>query len=184
MSNLAVLIGERAPASRESDYLGPARVIEAWGRESQVELPGGERVQARLAIAYPYEPAEGDTLLVIGKGDEYFGIGVLEGRGRAVLSFKGDVAVRAEGGTLSLEGEKGVLIRGEEVGVEAGQIKMIAGAVVQTFASLYQRVTELFSSRSKRSHTVVDESSFTQAKSAAIMTEESVTINGKEVHLG
>jgi hypothetical protein len=182
MSNLAVL--ERAPAARGSEYLGPARVIEASGRRAQVELPEGARVEARLAIAYPYEPAPGDTLLLFGRGEEYYAIGVLEGQGRAVLSFKGDVEVRAEGGTLSLAGDKGVSISGEEVAVQAGQIKMIAGAVVQTFASLYQRVTELLSSRSKRSHTIVDEAAFTQAKSAAIVTEESVTINGKEVHLG
>jgi len=184
MSNLAVLITDRAAPGAAREYLGPARVIEASGRIAEVELPEGERVSARLAIAYPYEPAEGDTLLLFGKGDEYYGIGVLEGQGRAVLSFKGDVEVRAEGGTLSLSGDKGVSIRGEEVGVHAGQIKMIAGSVVQTFSSLYQRVTDLLSSRSKRSQTIVDEAAFTQAKSAAIVTEETVTINGREVHLG
>jgi hypothetical protein len=182
MSNLAVLIGDRA--ARVEDYLGPATVIEARGRSAVVELPDGPRVKARLALAFPYEPAQGDVLLVIGKGEEYYGIGVLEGEGRSILSFKGDVDVRAEGGTLSLSGDKGVEIRGEEVGVHAGQLKVVAGAVVQTFTSLFQRVTELMSSRSKRSHTIVDEASFTQAKSAAIVTEEDVTINGKHVHLG
>jgi hypothetical protein len=49
---------------------------------------------------------------------------------------------------------------------------------------VYQRVTTLLSVHAKESHTAVDESSITKAKNAAILTEEAMSINGKQIHLG
>jgi len=49
---------------------------------------------------------------------------------------------------------------------------------------LRRHVRDLLSLRAGKSHTVVDGSSFSQSKSATILTEEKVTINGKEIFLG
>lgn len=165
-------------------HLGPADVIEVDGGEVVVELSDGAVARATPAFAAPYAPAVGDVLLVIGRGGQHWAIGVIQGSGRTTLRFQGDVDLTAEGGAVRIEGDRGVEIRGPDLSVHADKIQVVAGAVVEKFTSLYQRVSDLLSVRAQRSHTVVDEASVTQAKSAAIVTEETVTINGREVHLG
>lgn len=175
---------ESAPV-RPDDYLGPAQVTAADGGKVAVELPGGgPAIPVEMALALPYQPAVGDTLLVIGRGERYYAIGVLHGTGRTVLSIAGDIDLHAREGALSLSGDKGVAIRGPEVEVEAGKVRMVADAVVQKFNSLYQRVSGLLSVRAQEAHTVVDNTSFTKAKNATLLTEETVTVNGKQILLG
>ena len=41
-----------------------------------------------------------------------------------------------------------------------------------------------YSVHAKESHTSVDESTFIKARNAAILTEETMSINGKQIHLG
>ncbi|AUX21311.1 hypothetical protein SOCEGT47_017920 [Sorangium cellulosum] len=176
------LLGRALAAPR--DYLGPGRVTATAAGRVTVELPGGPSVAAEMALALPYEPALEDTLLVIGKEESYYVIGVLHGRGRTVLSLPGDVAVHAREGALSLSGDRGVAIRGPELEVEAGKVRMVADAVVQKVASMYQRVSALFSVHAGEAHTVVEKTSFTKAKNATILTEETVTVNGKQILLG
>ncbi|AUX41001.1 hypothetical protein SOCE26_024050 [Sorangium cellulosum] len=173
----------RAPAPPR-DYLGPGRVTAAEEGKIAVELPGGQPVRVEMALALPYEPAVGDTLLVIGRDENYYAIGVLHGTGRTVLSLPGDVAVHARDGALSLSGDKGVEIRGPELEVQAGKIRMVADAVVQKFTSMYQRVSALLSVQAGESHTIVEKTAFTKAKNATILTEETVTVNGKQILLG
>jgi len=137
-----------------------------------------------MALAFPYAPAMGDVLLVIGKGEEYYVIGVLHGTGRSALSFQGAVDLRAVGGPLTLSSDQGVAIRGPELEVEAGKLRMVAGSVVQKFTSLLQRVRGALNVHAGQAHTVVEERSFMTAKNASIITEETMSINGSEIHLG
>src|SRR5512140_2960790 len=180
MSNVAVLKSAPAP----SEYLGPANVVEVRGRELLVEIPASGLVSATIALAFPYEPVPGDVLLIIGRGGDYYGIGVLHGTGRTALSFHGDVDLRAHGGALNLSGDQGVVIAGPEVSVHASKLQMVADAVVQRFASVYQRVSAMLSVHAKETHTVVDETAYTQSKSGVILTEETMSINGKKIHIG
>jgi hypothetical protein len=181
MSNVSVLKAVTRP--REDDYLGPASVVAVAGSAVEVELPSGAVVEARLALAYPYQPAAGDTLLVIGRGDACYVIGVLSGAGTAVLSFPGPVELRARG-PLTLAGSEGVQIEGPEVSIDTGKLRVMAGAVVEKLGSLYQRVSAMWSVRAEEAEMVVDKGSLTRAKSATILTEETMTINGKQIHLG
>lgn len=186
------VIAMRRPEAKEpasaplpaADYLGPARVARVAASSVDVELPGGETATARLALAFPYRPAEGDTLLVIGKGRDHYVIGVLEGRGQTALAFEGGVEIHARGGPLALSGEQGVFIRGPEAVVEAGTLRMTAEAVVQKFSSVYQRVSALLSVRARDAETIVEETALTRAKKATILTDETVSINGRQVNLG
>ncbi len=180
----AALKTERAPFVRDGDYLGPAHVVSASGRDLSLELPSGQVVTATLAVAFPYEPATGDVLLVIARGESYYGIGVLHGTGRTTLAFPGDVDLRSDGGTVRISGDKGVSIEGPELDVRVGAVRLVADALTQRVASVYQRVTSLLSVHAKERHVVVDESTFTKAKTAAILTEETMSINGKQIHLG
>lgn len=169
---------------RPDDYLGPATVLDDDGPDIRVELPDGTAARATPAFVIPYEPATGDVLLVITKGASAYAIGVLHGQGRTVLALPGDVEVRAEGGALRFYGEKGVEIAGPEVTIQTDRLRMIAGSVTQKFTSLVQRVRELWTAQAKEIHTVAEESHLTKARSASVLTEETMTINGKQIHLG
>lgn len=184
MSNVAVLPLKRAVAPMPVDYLGAAEVILALPHELSARLPDGAVVRARLALAFPYEPQEGDEILVIGRGREHYVIGVLRGAGRTTLALEGDVELRARGGVLRLSSDQAVEVAAPEVKMTAGKLQVLAGAVAQTFASLRQTVTELLSVRAGQSHTVVAGSSFAQSKRATVLSEEKMTLNGKEIYLG
>lgn len=170
--------------SSPAEYLGPAEVTEVTVPELQVRLESGATVRAVMALALPYAPALGDVLLVIGRAERHYVIGVLAGSGRTSLAFQGDVDVAAIGGALNLSGDRGVSLRGPEVSLEADKLTMFGDALVQKFASVVQRVTSLLRVHAGETQTLVDEASVTQAKSAVIQTEKTVTINGREIHLG
>jgi hypothetical protein len=172
------------PSSQSQDYLGPAEVVRAEGGTLHVRLRGGAVRQADLALALPYEPAVGDSLLVIGRGREHYVIGVLQGRGHTALTLEGDVDLRAANGRLRVSGDHGVELSGPEIELRAGRLEMFAGAVRQRFASICQRVSDLVSMHAGEAHTVVRGTQLAQAHTAAILTEGTVTINGKQVHLG
>jgi uncharacterized protein DUF3540 len=184
MTSTVTLVGERATRTSSEQYLGPACVTEVHGQSVTIELPGGETAAAQLALAFLYQPVPGDVLLVIGREETYYGIGVLHGTGKTVLAFHGDVELRAVDGALNLAGDRGVNVEGPKIEMHTGKLSMIAESVVQKFSSVFQRVSSLLSVHAGKSHTIVDGASFTQAESGAIVTKEIMTINGKQIHLG
>lgn len=187
MSNVAILFSKPAGAGAADDYLGPARVVASRAPGASgvsVELPDGAAVTAQMALAFPYEPALDDVLLVIGKGSAHYVIGVLHGAGRSMLALQGDVEIRAVGGSLTLAGDTGLCLESPELSIATGKLRMVAESIVQKFTHAYQHVREVLSVRAGESHTVVDGSSFSRAKSGVILTEEKMAINGKEIHLG
>jgi hypothetical protein len=172
----------RAP--RQDDYLGPGNVVDVAPHEITVLVRGSERVRAQMALSIPYEPRVGDVLLVIGKGDDHYVIGVLVGHGKTSLSFQGAVDLRATGGPLTLSSDQGVAIHGPEMEIQTGKLHVFAGAMVEKLGSLYQRVRGALNVHAEKTHTVVDDASFMTAKNASIVTEETMSINGNEIHLG
>lgn len=178
MSNIAELFPEAAGDS----YLGPATVHDDGPRGVEVELGDGARVQARVALAYGYQPAPGDVVLAIGNADGFYVIGVLA-TACARMSFAGDVELSA-GGKIRLRGEEGVAIEGPALDVNVGKLAVFARSVTERFHSLRQSVAELLSVRAGSTHTVVEGSSYTRARDATLLTKEKVSINGKAIHLG
>jgi hypothetical protein len=177
--------GALPSVAAHAEYLGPARVTASEGGRIAVEIPDrAGPVPVEPAFVLPYDPAIDDVLLVIGRGERHYAIGVLHGTGTTALRLQGNVAIHAEGGELSLSGDKGVAIRGPEIDVEGGKVRMVADAVVQKLNSVYKRVSGLLSVRAGEAHTVVERTSFTQAKNATLLTEETATVNGKQVLLG
>ncbi len=166
------------------DYLGPAVVTHCGAQTLSVELPDDSHAQAQMALAFTYEASVGDVVLIILRGERAYVIGVLHGSGQSVLTLPGNVNVRAANGTLRLSGDAGVIIDGPEVAIHATKLQMVAKTVMQKFTNVRQRVTELFSLHTGQSHTLVEGSSYSQAKSTAITTEDTITINGKSIHLG
>jgi hypothetical protein len=150
-----------------------------------VALADGREVQATFALALPYAACEGDVLLVIDPGsEEVFVIGVIAGTGKTSLELQGNVALRAVGGQLQLAGDEGVRVEGPSVEVRTDTLRTVARSIVETTRSLFQRVAEVLHVHAHNQVTIVDEGSYSQAKTTAIQSADTVTINGKEIHLG
>ena len=173
---------DRADSARE--YLGPGEVTETSPQAIRARLSDGSLVRAELALAFPYEPKVDNVVLVIGRRDAHYVIGVIRGTGETRLAFQGNVDLRAVGGTLTLSGDSGVQVRGKELEILAGAVKIVADSMVQKLASAYQRVTGLLSVRAGESHAVIEGASLSKSKSGVILTEEKMTINGKQIFLG
>ena len=92
--------------------------------------------------------------------------------------------MRAVGGRLRLSGDEGVVVSGPSMQVSVGKLELVARAVVERFVSLTQRVSDMLSVQAGKSHTVVEGTSYQQAKSATMLVHEKISINGKAIHLG
>lgn len=172
-------------ATARAAYLGPGHVVEFDGPRVVCELRDGARVAAELAMPIAYQPMIGDVLLVITQeSDEAYVIGVLSGQGRAKLELQGDVDVRAVGGTLRLSGDQGVHIEGPELDVVVDRYKVVANRMVQKCATLYQRARELFTLEARDAHQLVERDFLARSKSATVVAEEKVVVNGNQIHLG
>jgi hypothetical protein len=173
-----------ASATERGPSLSTAHVVSASAVELTVRLVGGGVRAARLATTFGYEPAPGDEVVVISDPEQAFVIGVLRTSGKAVLSFPGDVDLRAVGGRLRLAADEGLVLESPTIELRARKLAMLAGTVMQRFDALTQKVRDLLAVRAGQTYTVVEGSAVSQSKSARILTKDEVTINGKEIHLG
>ncbi|MBK6513146.1 MAG: DUF3540 domain-containing protein [Polyangiaceae bacterium] len=164
--------------------LGPGRVTAMKADRLTLSLSDGRLVEARSALAWPYEPALGDELLVVGEGDLHYVIGVLRGTGTTRLAFEGDVELSARGGSVDIRADRGVSIGAPDVHVEADRLTIVAEAAQKIVGTLRQTVRELFTLRAKEQHTLVEGNVLSHSKATRIVSEEKVTINGKEIFLG
>ena len=176
MSNVAPLL-RSAPQSPD---LGPA-VVTQIGVEVWVEREG-RRLPVTLALAQPYSPAVGDVVLVIGNEEGSWVIGVIQSRGRSTLRVDGDLDIEA-GGEVRIAGRR-LHLEAAEVSFAGQRLHALFESASQRFGSLVQSVRELAHLRAGETHTVVEGTSHTQARSASLVTEEKVRINGKAIHLG
>lgn len=167
-----------------ASYLGPAEVTAVDLHDLTVRIGPEREVDARLALAYPYRPVPGDLVLAIGHDDDYYVIGVLQGSGGTELAFHGDVALRAVGGRLDLRADNGVQVVGPEVEIRTGRLRVAADSLVEKVNRAYRHVRDLMTCRFGREHTVVDDTSISKARRTTILSDENVTINGKQVNLG
>lgn len=184
MSAAPSFLGQLDATALDGRYLGPATVTRAEPGALEAKLPSGDVVAPRLALAFPFAPASGDSLLLIGQDDRYFVIGVIESEGQTQLRFRGDVAVRAVNGTLGLEADQGIDLRSPEIAIRTKKLSVIAERAHEAFGSLFTRVKELMSVHSGKIDTVVRGQWSNRSRRASITSEEVVSVNGKEVHLG
>lgn len=176
-------IGELQDNLGEELYLGPATVTGIRGLRVVVAPPGGQERPAELAVAFPYNPTRGDEVLVIGKDERLYVIGVLEAKGTVSLRFQGDVDLHAVGGKLRLLADEEVVVRTPSYSVHAEKVMTIAETVIDKATNLFQNVREMVSTRAGEKQDLVDGEWHTRAERAAITTRGITTINGKEVHL-
>lgn len=169
-------------ATRAADFLGPAPVRGFDGSTPLVEIEG-RQVRAEVALAFPYEPAVDDELLVIGKDARFYVIGLLRARGQVALRFFGDVRLQAVGGKLELEGDEGVRVRGRSVEVVTRTFKTLADSVMERANDVYRRVRDTLDVHAGEKRELVDGMISTRAETIHSATSGVTSINGKEIHM-
>lgn len=174
----------RRAATGPAEYLDSATVVVSAPSHVEVELIGGDRVEAKLALAIPYRPSLGDELLVIGGRGGYWVIGVISGRGMTELRLPGDVDLHAMNGRLRLSGDRGVDVSGETISMRAKTLRVAADTVLEHFTNVVTHVKEMLTTKAGERHTRVEGSSLETAKRVTILAEENVAVNGEQIHLG
>jgi hypothetical protein len=125
----------RAAASVAEGGVRPAAVVgvgEEAGRVA-VRVAGGGARTARLALAAPYQPAEGDRVLVAEGDGELYVIGVLHAANAPSIALPGGGRVTVEGGAVAIADAEGrVLVRwaegSAEIAAPTGDLTLAAPA--------------------------------------------------------
>jgi hypothetical protein len=166
-------------------YLGPATVCRAVGKRIQLRRPDqpGEE-WAELALAFAYQPAAGDVVLVAAQEARIYVIGVLQGRGPSVLAFPGDVTLSAPHGSIHLDAALAVTTTAPSVEVRADSLDIEAKSLVQRFENAFQWVKDLFETKSGRSRAVTEGTHLQMAERTFIRSAKESKIDGEKIYLG
>lgn len=168
---------------QQQTLLSPARVLGVEGNRVQLELPDG-LAWAVVALAYPYEPVSGDTVLAIGQEEEWYVIGVLQGSGKTSMTVPGDLCIRAPFGAIELTAARSVKIKSPAVQITAGKLELLARSVVERFTHAQRWVTETFQIRSGRLRARVKGAYDIKADRILERADGDVKIDGRQIKLG
>ena len=178
------LLREPPPKAAQDQFaFGPMKVIAVEGNHVMVSA-GDEPRLARVAMAQSYRPAVGDEVLTIGRGSEWFVIGLLAGSGETVLSAPGDVTIAAPSGKLRLLARDGIVLKGSLVTILAEKLELTAGHLFERLSSLTQWVSGAVQRRLGRERTRVEGDSDLKAGRIVQIAEADVTIDGQRINLG
>lgn len=163
--------------------LSPANVLCVDGERVQLEFPD-EIAWAAVALAYPYSPVVGDSVLAIGQNGSWYVIGVLKGCGKTTLTVPGDLAIRSATGAIELDAPKGVKLKSPTVQIAADKLEVAARSVFERFAHATRWVKETFQIRTGRLRTRVDGKYDLKAERIVERAEGDVKIDGAQIKLG
>jgi len=165
-----------------ASYLGPARVVSIENGTIRLESPDAFP-SAVSALAYPYEFAVGDKVLVISRGNDWYIIGVLQGSGQTTFTADGDILFRAPCGKIEFEA-------GESLEMKSGKIRMVALDLEMSIRHMFQRVecltqwvTDALHLRAGRSNVHVSGDYLVKADRITQRADGDVTLNGKSINL-
>lgn len=167
----------------QTSYLGPATAVTIEHGRVLVAMPTA-KAWATLALANGYSPVANDVLLVIGKEDAFYVIGVLAGRGRTTLVAYGDLELKAPQGRIDLLARDGIWLRGGLVQIVAKTWEVVAETARQRFDELCGQVKGVMRWRSKRAETEVEDVHRTHAGRIVQHADQDVSIDGQKIHLG
>ena len=163
--------------------LGSAEVVADQPGRLVVRLEDGRERRVQPAFAFPYQPALGDLLLVIGDTDALHAVGVIRGQATSVLAFAGDAEVRAEG-TLHLRGGQGVELEAPQVTLRAELLRAFAGTLVERAGTAYRWIEDQLTVRAGESRRLTQGDDVSQSKRSVTLAEGTVKVDGKQVQLG
>lgn len=184
--------GEGPPAvppicAEDDGHLGPAEVVEAGPGRLRVRLleaPGAPVVDAALALAAPFAPAAGDRLLVLARDRQAWAIGVLGAPARLRLELPGDVDIRAVGGTLTLRGDQGVEVEGDQVTLRARLLRTFAGTLTERVDTAFRWVKDQLRVQAGESRRVVQGEDLSHCERSVTLARETVKIDGHQIQIG
>jgi hypothetical protein len=163
--------------------IGPAKVLQV--EEGRVRLQvEDEEAWGVMALAFPYRPAAGDTVLALGQESKWYIIGVLQGRGVTSFIAPGDLELLAPNGSIGLKAAEGVRIEGPKVTLTADRLELAARTVFERFVQAYRRVAEAFHLRAGRVRTTVTGAWDVHAGRIAERADADVRIDGEKIYLG
>jgi hypothetical protein len=164
-------------------FLGPARVCQVSGTRVRLEFPD-ELPWATLALAYPYQPAIGDTVLAAGQSHNWYVIGVLEGTGKTTFAVAGDFEVIAPRGRISLIAGNGFQVKSTEVKITAQKLEVTARRVIERFADATRWVKSAWQIRAGRVRAEIGGDYQVNAHRIIERADHDVKIDGDKIQLG
>ena len=167
----------------QGTYLGPARVCQIAGKRVQLEFPD-ELPWARLALAYPYQPAVGDIVLSAGQGQDWYVIGVLEGTGKTSFNVPGDLELLAPRGRIRLFAGKGFQLKSPEVKISAAKLELVANRLLEHFTDASCWVKNAWRLTAGRVRENVEGEFQVNAKRIIQRATDDVRIDGNKINLG
>ena len=182
----------RAATEQATTYLGPATVVRVERQDLHVTLDEADArpVVATAAFTFPYTPAAGDRLLVLGQAlpspqsASYFAVGVLSGSRPNVLAFEGDTSVQAVHGKLTLASDQAIELRAPRITVRTGLLRTLATNIIEKADHVRRWVRGTLAIRAGNSRRIVDGEDSTRCQNSTTLAKDTVKIDGDQLHLG
>ncbi len=162
---------------------GPSTVLAIEDRDVLLASADGPK-RARMAMAQSYRPAVGDEVLAVGRGEEWFVIGLLSGSGETMLTAPGDVTIAAPMGRVQVLARDGIVLKGGLVTILAEKLELTAGHLFERLSTLTQWVSGAVQRRLGRERTHVEGDSDLKAGRIVQIADADVTIDGQRINLG
>lgn len=166
-----------------TSYIGPARVLEAYGPRVRLEMSERD-VWGIVAIPYPYRPEPGDLVLIIGRGDDMYVIGVIEGKGTTTFTCPGDLKFFAPKGKIDFASTEEITIRSPKVRINAKKLEFIAQTVIERFENARRFVKETLKIYAGRMGTIVESTYRVKGMRIIGRAKKEVKLDGRKIHLG
>lgn len=166
------------------EYLGAAKVVRCCNDHVVAVLEDGVEVKVAMAFAFPFTPQPGDSLLVMGQGQQFFAVGVLGGAAPKSLTFPGDAEIRTLGGTLTLASDTAVEVIAPRIVLRAGILRTMARSIVERADFVQRWVRGLLAVRAGSSRRQIDGEDSTRCQRSVVLAKETVKLDGDQLHLG
>ncbi|MBZ0134878.1 MAG: DUF3540 domain-containing protein [Planctomycetes bacterium] len=163
--------------------LTPATVLDVQGRKLTVLTPAGES-PAENALAFPYTPVKGDTLLVIGQSDRCYAIGLLAAQGDMTVAFPASATFTAPRGEIRFKSGKGLELHSPNLRLRAGKLELMAKTITEKADNVYRAVRKLLKLDAGRTQTTVEETAHTKAGRYVVKAKQDVKMDGDKIYLG
>lgn len=159
-----------------TNTLQPATVVAGAAPTIRVRFDNGSEAQVTPAFCAPYQAQPGDRLLIIGEADSTtYAIGVLAQQSPVRWHFPADADLVTEGC---------LRLRGREVSIEAGRLRLNARQILARAVRWYRWVSDCVQDRLHRRHSHIDEDDCLQAGRLDWRARGAVDIDGERINLG
>lgn len=164
-------------------FLGPARVTEVVGSSLRLAFED-RKVEAVLAVSYPYRPVVGDIVLAIGQDEAFYAIGVIQGNGTTEFVAPGPIVFHAPRGPIELLSTEGIRLRSREVEIHSERLEVNSRSILERCVDAFRWIRNAFQLRAGRVQEVVDGKYSLSAERISERADRDVKIDGEKIHLG